>query len=604
MKHQCDLQKDGLERGLKKIDHTILKTNIDSFHKSGTSMEDSNIVVFDRRESKKRKLILHVDLRNTIIVADSVTNIDIEQSINSYLTGVLWGREVEGQWKWVSEEPSLLPPEPNTMTYYKYLERSMVTKPSDRAQLRIVTGDFTKREIGAKFRPYYEKYLPLLKWNKSIGRISSFDSDDSNDSGIEAKRRSSKCSLDSTNNSEGLLTMTVNRDGFKEHYHYIIPSFIKFLKHLCQEEREFVIILRTYGMDAPNVLSSIKRILEGNSHPYFPQSSPTSICSNIGEIRRFRLGDDHKIKLKVDLSILKKHVNRTRLARERIQMSRSITNPTCLLPLSARKLSRQSGCVMKGAQKVQLLRSRVQHGIKSLTKSIFFNECGYCWNKNSKTSRNGVENNRQELHPNSVDDLLTVCGDGNISDIMNNLKEGIYAFVDDFIHWQNNGYSRVSAKPLWIALPRDVELRSLEPGTQTSNQVQEFQRDNLTLFQKHSATDPSLRLNVGHSASKPFHTSETHHHIFFDDNIRVNDEDSIVDVRIFDWEEGRWRSTSQGETELCEDVFLVQANLLESLENEDYFIEKLRKCEMNLDIMIHPRGKCPEWSQSPEQLHI
>ena len=599
MKHQCNFQEDELEHGLSKMEHTILRTKSDSSHKSGTSMEDSSDVAgFDRSDSKKRKLILHVDLRNTIIVADSVTNIDIEQSINSYLTGVLWGREVEGQWKWVSEEPSLVPPEPNTMTYYKYLERSMVTKPSDRAQLRIVTGDFTKREIGAKFRPYYEKYLPMLKWNKSIGRISSFDSDDSNDSGIEAKRRSSKCSLDSSNNSEGLLTMTVKRDGFIEHYHYIIPSFVKFLKHLYEEEREFVIILRTYGMDAPNVLSSIKRILEGNSHPYFPQSRPTSICSNIGEIRRFRLGGDHKTKLNVDISILKKHVNRARLARERIQSNRSITNPTCLTSLSARKLSRQSGCMKKGVQRVQLLRSRVQQGIKLLTRSIFFKECG-CWDKNSSSSSNCMEDEHQELRSNSSDDLLTVCGDGNISDIMNNLKEGIYAFVDDFIYWQNNGYNRASGKPLWIALPRGIGLKSLGPGSQTSHRIPEFQENDLTLFQKHSASDSNPRCEIRHSASRPFHTSETHHHIFFDDNIRVNDEDSIVDVRIFDWEEGTWRSTCKKETELCEDIFLVQANLLESLENEDYFIEKLRKCEMNLDIMMDSREKCPKWSSQP-----
>lgn len=57
--------------------------------------------------------MLHFDIRNTLIVADTVTSITVEQALNAYLTGVLWGREEESDnWQWKSEAPSLSAPEP------------------------------------------------------------------------------------------------------------------------------------------------------------------------------------------------------------------------------------------------------------------------------------------------------------------------------------------------------------------------------------------------------------------------------------------------------------------------------------------------------------
>ena len=63
----------------------------------------------DTRSDKK--LVLHFDIRNTLIVADTVTSITVEQALNAYLTGVLWGREGEkDNWVWHSDGPSLAAP--------------------------------------------------------------------------------------------------------------------------------------------------------------------------------------------------------------------------------------------------------------------------------------------------------------------------------------------------------------------------------------------------------------------------------------------------------------------------------------------------------------
>jgi len=48
-----------------------------------------------------------------MIVADTVTSITVEQALNAYLTGVLWGREVDGErWEWACDTPSLTQPQP------------------------------------------------------------------------------------------------------------------------------------------------------------------------------------------------------------------------------------------------------------------------------------------------------------------------------------------------------------------------------------------------------------------------------------------------------------------------------------------------------------
>lgn len=135
----------------------------------------------------RRKLVLHFDIRNTILVADSVTKIGVEESLNSYLTGVTWGHGTKnGEWVWDQDVPTLTAPKNNkigrkndknqqientfqvtkpstsnnntnvnenlhcdiTMTYYKFIERRLVKDAHDRVALRQKTGNFTQEKIG------------------------------------------------------------------------------------------------------------------------------------------------------------------------------------------------------------------------------------------------------------------------------------------------------------------------------------------------------------------------------------------------------------------------------------------------------------------------
>ncbi|XP_071082790.1 uncharacterized protein [Haliotis cracherodii] len=208
---------------------------------------------------RKRKLVLHFDVRNTVLVADSVTNVHMEQALNSFLSGVVWGNEQEdGSWRWQCDEPSLVPPQDGVITYYRHLEKLTVKCPSDRERLRFQTGDFTDTDIGYKFLPHFQKHLELLKWN--------YSKDETCD------RR---------------LTMK-GVDG--KPYHYILPSVYKLIHQLKEDRRDFAIVIRTYGLDCKNVLSSLSFGLKGN-HPGFPQDAHLPVSTFPGCIRRTESGE-------------------------------------------------------------------------------------------------------------------------------------------------------------------------------------------------------------------------------------------------------------------------------------------------------------------------
>lgn len=358
---------------------------------------------------RRRKLILHFDIRNTILVADSVTKVTMEQALNTFLTGVTWGRRDGDRWVWLSDVPSLGPPCPGAVTYYKHLEGQLARDSEDRARLRRATGDFTQTDLGKKFRSHFDKHLKLLEWHyEEAGGTAA---------------------------SDQRLTMV----GPGNHrYHYLLPSFVRLISRLHADGREFAIVLRTYGMDASNVLRCIRHIVAGN-HPLVPPGGlPISVDRTPGAIRRL---------------------------------------------VDGRILCERYGETEKTA---------------STRKTIYKSE--------------------PEIY-----ELLSG-------------SSGILGFVDDFGHWQSNGYGHRAGKPLWVD-PRDDRVQ----------------------------------------------------HIFFDDNIRVSADDSIVDVRLPtpDRRGGFESVVDAAEMASLENACLVQADLLQIITDLDYFVDKVKACEVNYDDLIN-----------------
>ena len=345
----------------------------------------------------KRKLVIHLDARNTILVADSVTQIGVREAFNSYLTGVTWGVETaDGEWKWAGLDPTLqAPPDINAVTYYKHCEQRLVRTPSDRGRLRQVTGQFTE-DLGVGFRRFLQQGLDNIRWTNS--------------------------------NTASNLVMT-DKDGLR--YHYILPAVFQLIAHLQRSNREFSIVIRTYGTDAPNILKALETSLQGN-HPDFSHLRPVHVNHSIANITRD--GDKHDVTL----------------------------------------------------------------------HSTF---------AGSEFQR--VTNHRD------IYEMLSA-------------SSGVSAIVDDFQHWQRHDYHHTASKPLWI-----------------------------------DTSDVATQ------------------HVFFDDNLRVTDTDSIVDLLLFDRDVTTARSvTRTSDIKRFENACLVQADLIESTRNREYFIEKLARCEKLYDEIL------------------
>jgi len=108
-----------LQRATPEVDYQM-RDNQRLLEDKVTDMTHNGTVDINKNENlNQRKLVLHFDIRNTLIVADTVTSITVEQALNAYLTGVLWGRASENnQWEWKSKAPSLNAPEPVSQPLY------------------------------------------------------------------------------------------------------------------------------------------------------------------------------------------------------------------------------------------------------------------------------------------------------------------------------------------------------------------------------------------------------------------------------------------------------------------------------------------------------
>ncbi|MED6271283.1 hypothetical protein CHARACLAT_018626 [Characodon lateralis] len=169
----------------------------------------------------RKKLILHMDLNNTILVSDTVTGQGTVAALDYFLTTVTWGKmSKHGKWEWLSDSASLYPPCSDASSYYSQFGR---------------LPGFTS-VAGRRFRGLLDEHLELLRWPQ----------------GIKEDRQLS------VKGEDGQL------------YHWILPSFFQLIRDLAQEGREFAIVFRTFGTDLPRVLRAVSRAVKEGAHPLFP----------------------------------------------------------------------------------------------------------------------------------------------------------------------------------------------------------------------------------------------------------------------------------------------------------------------------------------------
>ncbi|CAJ1055419.1 uncharacterized protein si:dkey-32e6.3 [Xyrichtys novacula] len=187
---------------------------------------------------RRKKLVLHIDLNNTILVSDAVTGQGTVSALDNFLSTVTWGKmNKQGQWEWLSDSPSLLPPCDDAVSYYCQFGR---------------TPGFTSG-AGRRFRGVLDQHLDLLRWPEGV----------KGDKDLAVK------------GEDGRL------------YHWILPSFFQLFKDLVQEGWDFAVLFRTFGTDLPRVLSAVSRALNEGAHPQFPDLPDLKLSVNMtpGKIR-------------------------------------------------------------------------------------------------------------------------------------------------------------------------------------------------------------------------------------------------------------------------------------------------------------------------------
>ncbi|XP_051873129.1 uncharacterized protein si:dkey-32e6.3 [Pristis pectinata] len=167
---------------------------------------------------KRSKLIVHLDLNNTVQLFDTVTRQGPKSALSSFLTTVTWGRiNQEGKWEWMSHIPSLNPPCDGSVSYYSQFGKLL---------------DFTETADGCLFKKIFTDHLQQMEWT-----------DPHND----------------------LLSVT-GEDG--KEYHRILPSFFELIDCLLSQNREFAIVFRTFGTDLCRALKTMQVTLLGQ-HPQY-----------------------------------------------------------------------------------------------------------------------------------------------------------------------------------------------------------------------------------------------------------------------------------------------------------------------------------------------
>nr|XP_057940392.1 uncharacterized protein si:dkey-32e6.3 [Doryrhamphus excisus] len=179
---------------------------------------------------RSKKIVLHVDLNNTILVSDAVTCQGTIAALDYFMTTVTWGKMNKGKWEWLSDSPSLLPPCDGAVSYYSQFGS---------------THGFTSA-AGRRFHGILQEHLNLLRWPEGV---------------------------------KGDRELTIKAEDGRL-YHWIVPSFFQLLKDLTQQGTQFAVHFRTFGSDLPRVLSAVSKALTQGAHPLFPDLPELKLSVN------------------------------------------------------------------------------------------------------------------------------------------------------------------------------------------------------------------------------------------------------------------------------------------------------------------------------------
>lgn len=194
--------------------------------------------------STNQRLCLHFDINKTIIMSDIGAGRDLLGTINSLLSECTWGlysadkhkhlREVD-DWVICHNEPGVVPPVINSVTFGTFLEDFTGLEKKERTRLK--TAYTHNGEVGERFSPFVDTICKSLQLSERVNEVTDVD------------------------------------DLFHQGCCHILPSFFVMVEYLVQEQIDFRIVFRTFGVDIANVAREFNVFCEGR-HPYHPYTLP------------------------------------------------------------------------------------------------------------------------------------------------------------------------------------------------------------------------------------------------------------------------------------------------------------------------------------------
>lgn len=176
-----------------------------------------------------RKLVLHFDVNETIMVGDPASKVDFDGSLNNILAKAAFLSEDKASWHDgspldLAQRDSTMPPLRTSFDV-----KGLRCYEANRGNASWPSSRFTECGPGRVYRPLFEELKEELRWkHEEDPRLAP------------------------------------------EGHHFLLPAFFHTLKELA-ERRDVSVVIRTFGTDLPEVATSIQAFAAGE-HPDFPGS--------------------------------------------------------------------------------------------------------------------------------------------------------------------------------------------------------------------------------------------------------------------------------------------------------------------------------------------
>ena len=178
-----------------------------------------------------RKLVLHFDVNETIMVGDPASSVDFESSLNHILAKAAFLSEDKTSWHDGSpldlakrKDLGLVDPPPLLTSFDAETGPRVKSYEANRRNDSWPAAKFSDLGTpGEIYRPIFEELKEKLRWKSETSRVFAPDG-----------------------------------------HHFLLPAFFHTLAELEKEGRDFSLVIRTFGTDLPEVQKCLQAFAQGD----------------------------------------------------------------------------------------------------------------------------------------------------------------------------------------------------------------------------------------------------------------------------------------------------------------------------------------------------